>query len=88
MVTKTTDSKGRVALGPSFANRTVIVDDSDPDRVVIRKAVVIPESEAWLYKNEEALARVRRGLAEARAGRFSEAPPNLRKDAALIEDDT
>ncbi len=75
-------------LGSAFVNRTVLVDDSDPDRIIITPVVAIPEREAWLYKNPEALASVRRGLEQARAGEFVE-PPDLAAGAALaaeIED--
>ncbi len=84
MTTKVVDSKGRIALGSRFVGRTVIVDDSDPDRIVVTPAVVIPEREAWLYRNEKALTSVRQGLAEAQQRRFSKKPPDLNADAALI----
>lgn len=84
MTTKVVDSKGRVALGSRFVGRTVIIDDSDPDRIVVTPAVVIPEREAWLYRNEKALTSVRQGLAEAKQRRFSKKSPDLGADAALI----
>ena len=84
MTTRVVDSKGRIALGSRFVGRTVIVDDSDPDRIVVTPAVVIPEREAWLYRNEKALTSVRQGLAEARQRRLSKKPPDLDADAALI----
>lgn len=86
MTTKTIDERGRLVLGPQFAGQTVIVDDSDPDRLVIMRAKVIPAREAWLYENEEVLGRLRRGLAQARARKFSKNPPDLEADAELIED--
>ena len=51
-------------------------------------ARVIPEREAWLYENKEALAAVRNGLAQARSGKAA-AGPNLDSDAqiaALLKD--
>lgn len=89
MITKLVDAKGRLMLGNRFAGRMVLIDDSDPARVVITPAVAIPEREAWLYKNEEALKRVRKGLEQARERRFSDPSPDLDADAALansIED--
>ena len=84
MTTKIIDSKGRLALGSDFAGRLVIVDDADPDKIIVTLARAIPEKEAWLYQNEEALRRVRRGLAQARERRFSETPPDIDGEAALV----
>ena len=78
-LTKNTDSKGRVTLGESFKNRTVLVEHRG-DEIVLRLARVIPEREAWLYENEKALGAVRRGLKQAKAGKFVKKGPDL--DAA------
>jgi hypothetical protein len=86
MTTKQVDSKGRLTLGPEFAGSLVIVDDSEPDTIVIRKAVAIPKREAWLYSNNEALAALRRGLEQARNGEFSNSPPDVAGDAELPDD--
>lgn len=48
MSTKIADSKGRISLGAKFAGRMVIVDDSDPYRIVIIPAVAVPERQACL----------------------------------------
>ena len=85
MTTKTADSKGRIALGSRFANRTVIVEELDDSEIRITLAQVIPEREAWLYKNPRALDSVRRGLSQAKAGEFSQSPPDLQQDALLAE---
>ena len=85
MSTKLVDNKGRVMLGSAFAGRMVIIDDADPDRVIITPAIAIPEREAWLYKNEEALRLVREGLEQARKRQFSKEPPDLNADAALAD---
>ena len=89
MATKILDSKGRVSLGKQFAGNTVMVDDTDPYNIVIKRAVVIPEQEAWLYRNPKALKLVRKGLAEAAAGKFSDSSPDLEADekwASELED--
>ena len=39
MNTKIVDKKGRLMLGTALAGRMVIVDDSDPDNIVISPAV-------------------------------------------------
>lgn len=74
--TRNTDSKGRLTLGEGFKNRTVIVEQRG-DELVVRLARVIPETEAWLYANGEALASVRRGLSQAKAKSLSRNPPDL-----------
>jgi hypothetical protein len=40
----------------------------------LQRARVIPESEAWLYENQAALASVRRGLKQATARKLSDGP--------------
>jgi hypothetical protein len=86
---KTVDSKGRVTLGDKFANRTVIIDEVDDTEVRVTLARVMPEREAWLYKNDKALDLVGRGLDEARQGQFADAPDmdKARKLADSIPDE-
>ena len=48
-------------------------------------ARVVPEREMWLHENRAATAAVSRGLAEARAGKFAAAAPDLAADAALAD---
>jgi hypothetical protein len=71
--TRLADSKGRITLGEAFANRTLLVEEQD-DRIILRLARIIPESEAWLYDNTAALAAVRKGLQQARAGELQDGP--------------
>lgn len=77
MINRTVDGRGRVNLGISFAGAVEIVDDTDPQRVIVMRAKSIPKREQWLYRNPKALASVRRGLLQARAGQFSKSPPDL-----------
>ncbi|MEI6381286.1 MAG: hypothetical protein WCO81_10455 [Cyanobacteriota bacterium ELA615] len=77
--TKNVDSKGRIVLGKQFANRTAIVQYMDDGDIVIRLARIIPESEAWLYENEQALNLLRQGLKEAQELDFSSNPPELER---------
>lgn len=88
--TKTVDSKGRISLGKEFANRPVIVQYREDGEILIQLARVIPENEAWLYQNEQALNRVRQGLSEAQSQDFSTTTPNLKESfsfAAEIPDE-
>ncbi len=66
------DSRGRVALGKALGDLddvTFNVYRDDRGRIVLDPHVSIPASEAWLYRNPKALASVRRGLAQAAAGK-------------------
>ncbi len=83
-VTKHADSKGRITLGEEFKNRTVLVERRG-DEIVLRLARVIPEREAWLYDNKEALGAVRRGLEQARSRTFAKRAPDLGAAKALAD---
>jgi len=87
IVTKSADSKGRVALGPAAANRLVSVTQMSESEYVIKLVRAIPEDEAWLYENPKALASVRKGLQQARAGKVAKKGkiPNLSADKKLTE---
>jgi hypothetical protein len=85
MTTKLADAKGRVTLGPRFANQTVIVDEIDPTEVRVTLAAVVPQRELWLQRNAKAKASVLRGLAQARQGKFAKTPPDLDRDVALVK---
>ncbi len=82
MTTAQVDKKGRLTLGRRFAGKTVIVKEIDDSSVVVTAAVVIPEREAWLYRNKPALESVQRGLNQARKRQFT-AGPKLEADTAL-----
>ena len=87
MRTKRVDSKGRLLIGSKWANRLVIIDDSNPNRIVVRLAEPIPPEELWLYKNKEALRLVRAGLEQARRREFCKTSPDLEADADLADQD-
>jgi hypothetical protein len=40
---KNVDSKGRIALGSSFANSTVLIEEGEGGELIIKRASVIPE---------------------------------------------
>lgn len=83
MTTKTADNKGRIALGKEFAGVPVIIEHISEFEVRIRKARVIPESEAWLWENEEALRTVKQGLKQAQGMDFATGP-DLNSDDELV----
>jgi hypothetical protein len=82
--TKTTDVKGRVALGSHVANRLVSVTKVTDSEYVIKLVRAIPEDEAWLYDNPKALEAVRTGLKQARKGQVKKGP-NLATDKRLLD---
>jgi len=84
MTTKTVDARGRLTLGPAYANRLVIIRERDDGALEIIPAEAVPEREAWLHRNPEEMQAVQQGLAEAREGRFAEAP-DLHADADFDE---
>jgi len=68
------DGKGRVSLGRAFADKLVIVEELADGAVQVTPATAIPEREAWLYRNADALASVRAGLQQAANGELVEGP--------------
>jgi hypothetical protein len=67
------DSKKRVVL-PSFLVREDIIYhiySNSLGQIVLDPQATVPASEAWLFKNPDAIAAVRRGLADAAQGKVS-----------------
>ena len=67
------DAKKRVVLPklPLGEGITYHIYSNSLGQIVLDPQVTIPASEAWLYNNPEALASVRRGLADAANGKVS-----------------
>ena len=69
------DSKKRVVLkrvkNPGKSYR---VYQNASGQILLDPLVTIPAAEAWLYKNKEALASVRRGLKESAEGKTVKMP--------------
>ncbi len=84
-VTKVVDGRGRLNLGTRFAGRHVIVREDGPTRVVIELAVVVPQREAWLWKNAEALDSVTKGIEQAAKRQLAKNPPDLEADQAFAD---
>lgn len=78
MATKTTgftgqelrkpDAQGRIVIGKENADETYAVERQPNGDIILHPVVVLHKREAWLFQNEEALASVKRGLAEAARG--------------------
>lgn len=63
-----TDAKSRVVLRVPAA-RHYQVYRNESGQIILDPQVMIPASEAWLFKNKKALASVRRGLRESADGK-------------------
>lgn len=63
------DSKGRITIGKHAAGVSSFEVEVQEDGVLrLVPMVEVPAKEAWLFRNDQALASVRRGLAESAAG--------------------
>lgn len=74
------DSKRRVTLGSCRVRaHHYRVYENTAGQIVLDPQSSVPSSEAWLFENKKALASVRKGLAQARAGKTVKAPEDFRK---------
>jgi hypothetical protein len=67
------DAKNRVVLRSIHVREGVTyhIYENSLGQIVLDPQVSIPVAEAWLYKNPEALASLRRGLDDATRGKVS-----------------
>jgi hypothetical protein len=72
------DAKKRVVLPKAQVREgiTYHIYTNSLGQIVLDPQVSIPASEAWLFKNPEAIASVRRGLNDAAQGRVSKVDRN------------
>ena len=82
-IAKKLDSKGRLTLGPDYANTTVLVEKIGEGQFKVQTAAVVPLREAWLYKNKEAHDLVLKGVEQAKTGKVAKGP--LQKSASWID---
>jgi hypothetical protein len=64
------DSKGRILLGMRHAGERYIITEDEKGRLILEKAVLMPEREVWLHKNPEAKKSVLKGLKQAKQKRL------------------
>jgi hypothetical protein len=65
------DAKGRITLGKLADGVSSYRARRMPDgKIVLEPFVEIPAEERWLWENKEALAAVKKGIADAKAGRL------------------
>lgn len=72
------DAKKRVVLPRAVVKEGAIyhIYANSVGQIVLDPQVVIPASEAWLFENPDAIATVRRGLADAKQGKISKVDLN------------
>ncbi len=74
---KTVDSKNRMNLGGKVIEIVSKIANVDAFEIFIgvagdillRPVVNVPSREAWIYQNPKVLKQIRKGLAEAKAGK-------------------
>ncbi|MFM1841271.1 MAG: hypothetical protein RLZZ490_2 [Cyanobacteriota bacterium] len=62
------DSRGRIYLGSEVASKLYRASTNDLGQILLEPVVTIPEREAWLFKNPEALSALKQGLQESAEG--------------------
>lgn len=82
---KVADAKGRVLLGPNVARQPVQVEEHGAGEWIIRLIEPVPIKEAWLFKNPEALRRLRNGVQQAQNREFT-ADPREGQDYSWLND--
>lgn len=73
---KVVGSSGQISLGKEFAGRQVLIEEREPGVWLVRTAVVIPESEAWLHV-PQAQRDLQDALAWAQANPSRESNPDV-----------
>ena len=65
-LTLTVDSRNRICLSRLFPEEEIssVKAYRKNDKIVLEPLVEIPASEVWLYKNKEALKKVKKGLTQ------------------------
>ena len=83
IATLTNQSKAQVLQNAVNMYYNFVIQHSTNPTKVETQPDTIPADEAWLYKNDAALASVLRGLDQAKKGEFAEAP-DLEAAALLL----
>jgi hypothetical protein len=66
------DSKGRIALGVLAKGVSSFrIHKEEDGRLLLEPYKEIPAREAWLFENDTAIAKVRSGLKDAKAGKIT-----------------
>jgi hypothetical protein len=65
------DERGRISLGAQCGNKHYRVMVKPNGEILLLPMAMIPESEAWLFRNPLVKASLERGLNDVREGRLS-----------------
>jgi hypothetical protein len=63
------DSRGRLTVGAEASHRQFRIMINDEGQILLDPVVVIPEREAWLFRNPEVALSVLRGIEQSKAGK-------------------
>lgn len=64
----TADTRGRLTLGAISKGKSFRVSLNEKGQIVLDPVKAVPEREAWLWENEQALHSVKKGIEEAARG--------------------
>jgi hypothetical protein len=67
------DQKNRVSLGPTIKTPSGIrykVMQNEHGQILLDPVKSVPAREAWVYENPERIKSIRRGIAQAEAGKL------------------
>lgn len=64
------DSKGRISLGDLAKGVSSFSMTSKNGKIILEPFSEIPARERWIYEDKEVLASLKRGIADAKAGRI------------------
>ena len=70
--TRTIDDRNRLTLGELMkGSKRVRLYKNDAGELLLQPVVEIPASEAWLFRNDQAMENVKAGLKDASEGKIS-----------------
>ena len=62
------DGRGRISLGMVASGKNYRVMINEMGQILLDPVIAVPEREAWLWQNPEAISSVQRGLQESDGG--------------------
>ena len=83
----TVDKSGRLCLGKEFIGRTFAMSVAKDGSISLVPGQFVPDKEAWLYQNKDAMASLKRGLKQASQGEGAPLSFDLKEDDAWLNDD-